>query len=203
MDTTIPEPQSSCPNLLAQDGVLDSGDENEGVDLAKLDHDEKIEYLIKFFSRATLKEAEDMIENPPPELADIGFSVKDSQNVYHTLGSEAKALKLHRQKSLCDLCRAVSVEALCSEDGYQHAKDYATLENSSETCKLCHELLFTAQSYWDYEDSEPVTDTQISLHATGNPATGGRGFPCLETWIPEKLDTALRWTYLPLNTEIG
>lgn len=142
-----------------------------------------------------------MLDNPA--FADCGIWVKDSRGVFRPLGGGApRAPREMPKETLCDLCRGITVETALRRGAYKHAKDYTTLEKNAEHCPLCHMLIGTAKAFY-LETDDVVEDTQITVHFRWSRETGGDGYPHMTIFAPERIKTASRMHYIPLNTEIG
>jgi hypothetical protein len=168
-------------------------------DLEDLTDDQKI--VFKRLQTASYKEREDMVNNPA--FSDVGgLWLRDSRGIYRPLGGATRALRGKPKKTLCDLCKGITVETVLCRGGYKHAKDYTSLEKSAEHCPLCKMLKSTADV--DYlEKDDVVEDTQTMVYFSRTRETGGDRYPHMTIFVPEHIKTAGRWHYIPLNTDIG
>jgi hypothetical protein len=101
------------------------------------DIDENGEAIMERLQKASYAEIKDMLSDPV--YADgPKIYVKDRRNTSRRLGGEAATIREQQRKTLCDLCKGMSVETVLRKEGYKHVKDYATLENNAKHYPLCH-----------------------------------------------------------------
>lgn len=166
--------------------------------LTSNDVDDETARLLLLVEESSSKEIEAM-------LKDISYAdgpeiwVTDKRGIGHALGSEAKALRDHQRKSICELCKGISIEALIQDTGYLHAEDSAALKKSAETCALCAVIDGSVMSIFQ---DEGVADKRIRI-CIGMDRWLRKGAPHLEVLVPEYGMESCRWNWIPLNTESG
>lgn len=183
-------------------GIESSGLSDRSSPARQSNIDETQKGLMERFLKASSYTEIEAMLNDPAFADGPTIGVKDRNNVYRRLGGEAAAIREQQGKTLCDLCKGMSVETLLRQGGYPHAKDYATLEDSAKHCPLCYLLSYLTISL---TADDTVEDRQITVHIGYGALTGYVKDECpyMMVSIPEHGDGVMSLTLAPLNTEIG